>query len=89
MYLVTSVLGRKRGIVTAIFAALAGSLIYALASTFLGTGFLAAALGGLAWLFAIRYFYDIGWLKSLLVAVVIWLIAGFVSFFLPTVSGPL
>jgi len=52
-------------------------------------GFLASTIGGIAWLIALGSLYDIGWMKSLAIAVVIWIITNLVSLFLPTVTGPI
>lgn len=89
IYVVTKMFGEKEGVGTAILAALIGAIIYAVAYYFLGAGFLASAIGGIAWLIALGSLYDIGWLKSLAIAIVIWIIANLVSFFLPTVIGPI
>lgn len=88
IYLVTSFLGKKRGITTAVFAALAGSLISTVVSFFIGVGLLSTLVGGIVWLMAIRHFYNIGWLRSVLVALGIWILMNIVSKFLPTISGP-
>lgn len=87
IYVVTSVFARNRGLKTAVSAALAGSIIYMLAGTFSGP--IATLFGGLVWLLALKHFYSIGWFRSLIVAVVIWVVAGFVDQMLPTVIGPL
>ena len=88
IYAVTKILGEKEGLGTAILSALIGSIVYALAYFFLGTGLLAALIGGIAWLIALGSLYGIGWLKSLLIAVMVWIVVSILSF-LPTVLGPL
>lgn len=88
IYFVTMVLSRGRGIMTAILTALVGSVIYALAPI-LPTAFLSTVVAGIAWLLAIGHFYSVGWLKALLLAVVIWFVTGVVSSFLPTLGGPI
>ena len=88
-YVVTKLLGEKEGIGTALLAALAGAIIYALAYYFLGQGLLAALIGGFVWLLALGSLYRMGWLKALVVAVVVWIVAAIVGFILPTVVGPL
>ncbi len=88
IYVVTKVLGEKEGLGTAILSALIGAIIYTGAYFFLGTGLLAAVIGGIAWLIALGSLYSIGWLKSLLIAVVVWIVVSLLSF-LPTVVGPL
>jgi hypothetical protein len=88
IYIVTKLLGEKEGLGSAVIAALAGSIVYAVAYYFLGTGLLAAGIGGIAWLVVLGSIYEIGWLKSLLIAVVVWVVVSILSF-LPTVVGPL
>ena len=53
-----------------------------------GTAILAALVGGIAWLIVLGSLYKIGWLKSLLIAAVVWVIISLLSF-LPTLVGPL
>ncbi len=89
IYVVTKMFGEKEGIGTALLAALVGAIIYAIAYYLLGGGFLAAVIGGVGWLIALGSLYKIGWLKALVVAVVIWIIATIVGFVLPTLAGPL
>ncbi len=89
IYVVTKLFGEKEGIGTALLAALAGATIYALAYYFLGHGLLAALIGGFVWLLALGSLYNIGWLKALVVAVIVWIVAAIVGFVLPTVVGPL
>jgi uncharacterized membrane protein (GlpM family) len=55
----------------------------------LGQGLLAGLIGGFVWLLALGSLYNMGWLKALVVAVVVWIIAAIVGFILPTVIGPL
>lgn len=89
IYIITKLFGEKEGLGTAFLAALAGSLIYAIAYFVLGTGLLAAAAGGIGWLIALAGLYDMGILKSLVVAAIIWVVASFAGYFLPTAIGPL
>ncbi len=89
IYVVTKLFGEKEGVGTALLAALAGAIIYALAYYFLGHGLLAALIGGFVWLLALGGLYKIGWLKAFVVAVIVWIVAAIVGFVLPTVVGPL
>lgn len=89
IYLATKLFGEEEGFGTAILTALCGALIFALAAYFLGIGWLAALIGGLAWLIALGSIYEIGWLKSLVIAIVIWIFATIVSLLLPTVAIPI
>lgn len=88
IYVVVKLLGEEEGIGTAIMAAFIGAVIYAGAYYFLGAGMTASVIGGIAWLIALGSLYNIGWLKSLLIAVVVWVVVNLLSF-LPTVIGPL
>lgn len=89
VYLATKLFGEEEGFGTAILTAFIGAVIFALASYFLGAGWIASLIGGIAWLIALGSLYNIGWLKALAVAVVIWIFAAIVSLMLPTLSGPL
>jgi len=89
IYVVTKLFGQKEGIGTALLAAFAGAIIYALAYFFLGQGLLAALIGGFVWLLALGGLYQMGWLRALGVAIIVWIVAAIVGFVLPTVVGPL
>ena len=89
IYLVTLLLGRRRSVKLAIFTAVIGSIVYAIAYFLLGNDFLSAVLGGIAWLLALKSIYRMSWLKALIVAVIIWIITTAISTFLPTAIGPL
>jgi len=88
IYLITKLFGEKEGIITAFFAALIGTVIYTIVYYLLGPGWIAAIIAGIAWLLALRFLYKIGWLKSLIIAIVIWIVATIVGWFLPTLGGP-
>ncbi len=89
IFVAAKLLHEKEGIGTAIVAALSGAIIFAVVWYFLGTGWVAALIGGLAWLIALASLYRMGWLKSLVIAVIIWVFATIVSVVLPTIAGPL
>ena len=89
IYIVTKIFGEKEGFGTAALAALIGSVIYAIAHYFLGAGFLVAVIAGIAWLVALGSLNGMGWLKSFVVAVIVWIVATLISLFLPTLTGPL
>jgi len=89
IFVVTKLLGEKEGVGTASLAALAGAIIYALAYYFLGQGLLAALIGGFVWLLALGSLYSMGWLKALVVAIIVWVVAAIVGLVLPTMVGPL
>jgi hypothetical protein len=89
IYAITKLFGEKEGISTAFLAAIIGTIIYTIAYYLFGHGLIAAFIGGIVWLLALQHLYEIGWLKSLVIAVVIWIVASIVGIFLPTIGGPL
>ena len=89
IYLATKLLGENEGFGTAILAAVVGSIIFALVSYFIGTGWIAGLIAGIAWLIALGSLYKIGWLKSLVLAVIIWVFVNIVNWVLPTLTGQL
>lgn len=89
IYVVTKLFGEKEGIGRASVAAIIGAIVYSISYFLFGHGLIAALIGGFVWLLALKGLYDIGWLKSLAVAAIIWVFAAIVGFFLPTVTGPL
>jgi hypothetical protein len=89
IYVVTKLFGQSEGMDTAVAAALVGTIIYILAYYFLGQGLFASIIAGFVWLAALGGLYDMGWLRSAGVAVIVWVAAAFVSVVVPTVVGPL
>lgn len=89
IFFAAKLLGEKEGFGTAILAALIGAVIFWLATYFLGTGWIASIIGGIAWLIALSSLYKMGLLKSFIVAVVIWIFSAIISWILPTITGPL
>ncbi len=89
IYIVTTLFGETEGFGTALLAAFIGAVLYALTYFFLRPelGWVASIIGGVAWLLALSFLYDIGWLKALGIAILIWIITIFVGFVLP-VAGP-
>jgi hypothetical protein len=90
IYVVVKLLGEKEGITTAVLAALVGTVIYSVMYYVLPNhAWIAAIIAGIVWLLALQHLYSIGWLKSLLIAVAIWIVTTIVGLFLPTLTGPL
>jgi|ERR687887_1781258 hypothetical protein len=89
IFIVTKVFGEKEGIKTAFATAIIGSIIYGITYFLVGNGLIAAVIGGIAWLLSLKWLYRIGWLKSIIIAVVIWIITSLVGILLPTAPGPL
>lgn len=89
IYVVTRLFGGKEDLKTALIAALIGTAIYTVAYYLFGQGLIAALVAGIAWLLSLRMLYRIGWLRSLIIAVIIWILASIVGWFLPTLNGPI
>ena len=89
IYLVTLILGQRSSIKLALFTAVIGSIVYGISYAMFGNGFLSAILGGIAWLLALKTIYRMGWVKSLVVAVIVWIITTAIGTLLPTAIGPL
>jgi len=89
IYVVAKLLGETEDIKTALIAALIGTVVYTIIYYLLGTGWIAAFIAGIAWLLALQVLYKIGWLKSLLIAVAIWIVTTIVGWLLPTLTGPM
>ena len=88
IFVAAKLLGEREGFGTAVVAALVGALIYWLASYLLGFGLLASLIAGIFWLIALGSLYNMGWLKALLVALVVWVFSILVGWVLPTLTGP-
>jgi len=89
IYVVTKLFGEKEGIGTALLAALIGAVAYSLSYLILGYGILGTFIGGVVWLLILKDLYSIGWIKSFLIALIVWILASLISLFLPTLTGPL
>jgi hypothetical protein len=89
IYVIAKLFGEKEGITPAVLAALIGTAVYTLFYYVLGQGLVAAFIAGIVWLLALQKLYSIGWLKSLVIAVVIWIVTTLAGSFLPTLTGPL
>jgi len=89
IYVITKLFGETESITTAVIAALVGTAAYTLVYYVLGQGLIAAFLAGIVWLLALQYLYSIGWIKSLLIAVVVWLLTSIAGWFLPALTGPM
>lgn len=89
IYVVTKFMGEKEGLGTALVAAVIGTVVYIIAYLLIGNGLLAAVLAGIVWLLALKGLYKIGWVKALIIAVIIWIFATIIGYFLPTLQGPL
>ncbi|MGB9176063.1 MAG: hypothetical protein WCB46_04925 [Methanoregula sp.] len=89
IYVITKFFGEKEDIKTALIAALIGTIVYTIVYYLLGNGLIAAFIAGIVWLLVLQSLYSIGWVKSLIIAVVIWVAASIAGWFLPTLTGPL
>jgi hypothetical protein len=89
IYLITKLFGEKEGIGKSFVTAIIGTIVYTVAYYLIGNGLIAAIVAGIVWLIALGSLYKIGWLKSLVVAIVIWICATIIGILLPTAAGPL
>ena len=89
IYIIVKLFGEDEGITTAVIAALIGTIIYTIIYAVFGQGLITAFIAGIAWLLALQVMYRIGWIRSLIIAVVIWIATSIVGWFLPTLMGPL
>jgi CBS domain containing-hemolysin-like protein len=89
IWIVTKLFGQKEGIGRAFLTAVIGAVVYSVFYFLLGNGWLAAIIGGIVWLLALRGLYDIGWLRAFVIAIIIWIAATIVGLLLPTAPGPL
>ncbi len=89
IYIVTKLFGENKGLGRAIMTALIGTIVYTASYYLIETGWIAAIVAGFAWLIALGSLYKIGFLKSIVIAFVIWICATVIGVLLPTVSGPL
>ena len=89
IYIATKLFGEKEGFGTALLTAFIGAIIFALASYMISSAWIASIVAGIAWIIAIGSLYNIGWLKSFIIAIVIWVLARIIGVILPTISGPL
>jgi hypothetical protein len=88
IYITTKLFGQKEGIGRAFLTALIGTLIYFVVYYIFGNGLLSAIVGGIIWLTALKVLYNIGWFKSFVIAVIVWIAATVIGYLLPTVPGP-
>ncbi|MGI0048210.1 MAG: hypothetical protein ACREAW_01605 [Nitrososphaera sp.] len=89
IYITTKMFGQKEGIGRAFATAIIGTIVYSIVYFIFGSGWIAAIVGGFIWLMALKGLYDIGWLRALVIAVIVWIAATIVGLLLPTAPGPL
>ncbi len=89
IYITTKLFGQKEGIGRAFVTAIIGAIVYSVVYFIFGNGLFAAVVGGIIWLIALRALYDIGWLRALVIAVIVWIAATILGLLLPTAPGPL
>lgn len=89
IYIVTFFMRQRRSVKLALFAAIIGSIVYYVSYIAFKDPFLSAFIGGIAWLVALKTIYRMGWLRALIVAVIVWIITTVIGALLPTAIGPL
>lgn len=88
IYVITKIFGETEGIKTALMAAFIGTAIYTIIYYLIGYGLISAFIAGIVWLIALKKLYKIGWIKSLVIAIIIWIATSIVGWFLPVLTGP-
>jgi Na+/melibiose symporter-like transporter len=83
IYYIAKWFGAKDSLTTAVLAALIGTAVYTLFYYVLGQGLIAAFIAGIVWLLTLQKLYTIGWLRALVIAVVIWIVTSLAGLFLP------
>ena len=98
IYIVTKIFGETEGFGTALLAAFVGAIIFTAIyyifgsiTELVGLKWVASILGAIGWLAALHFLYKMHWLKTLVTAIIIWIISAIVGYFLPTLAtkGPL
>lgn len=90
IYVIAKLFGETEGITTAFLAALIGTAVYSIIYYLLPNNLLIAAfIAGIVWLLVLQKLYTIGWLKSLAIAVAVWIVTSIVVWFLPALTGPM
>ena len=88
IYLVTKLFGEREGIKTAFFAAIIGTIVFTIVYAILGRSPVAGIIGGIAWLIALRWLYHMSWLRSIAVAIIVWIAGIIIGSVIPTGIGP-
>ena len=88
IYIITKLFGERGDIKTAFIAAIIGTIVFTVVYALLGRGLIAGALGAIAWLLALKSLYNMDWIKVIVVAVIIWVVASLVGSIVPTGVGP-
>ena len=88
IYVVTKLFGQREGIKIAFFAAIIGTLVFTVVYAILGKSPVAGIIGGIAWLIALRWLYHMSWLRSIAVAIVVWIAGIIIGSIIPTGIGP-
>ena len=73
IYFATKLFREKEGIKHALITAIIGAIVYSVVYFLLGSGFWAALAAGVIWLLVLRAMYRIGWLKAIVIAIVVWI----------------
>jgi len=88
IFAITRLFKEEEGIGTALAAALVGTVVYAIVYYLLGEGLLPGLIAGIVWLLALMGLYKMKFPKALATAIVVWIVAIVVGWFLPTLGGP-
>ena len=79
IYVVTSILRKRRSMKFALLTSIVGLIVYWIANSLWENTLVSAFLGGIAWLVSLKTIYRMGWIKALIVAVGVLIIAYIVA----------
>jgi len=77
---------KRESLTGAAVTALVGGLIYWIFHSVIGIPLISGVVAFFVWLYALRKLQGVGWLGALGLAVLIWIINGILSLFLPTLK---
>lgn len=89
IFFITKLFGEREGIKYSFLAAFSGTLIFSIFNNLFVNNIIISIIGGAIWFFALKIIYKMKWLKTLLIAFMIWIVASLVGILIPTLPGPL
>ena len=89
IFFITKLFGEREGMKLLFLAAFSGTLIFSIFNNLFVNNIIKSIIGGAIWFFALKIIYKMKWLKTLLIAFIIWIVASLVGILIPTLPGPL
>ena len=88
-FFITKLFGEREGMKYSFLAAFSGTLIFSILNNLFVNNIIKSIIGGAIWFFALKIIYKMKWLKTLLIAFMIWIVASLVGILIPTLPRPL